>query len=190
MPEDPRKDAKDRFQAEVMPLLPMLYRTALMLTHHEQAAEDLVQEAMLRAYRHIETFRPGTHMKAWLMTILRRAHIDGYRREKARVSPGSLEAIEHDPPATPSVQPEAWDGKSPEVLLDQVDDDALDAALRALPETMRWVLLLVDVEQLSIDEAAAVLDVPAGTIKSRASRGRAALRDRLGPVARERGWVA
>ena len=190
MDDAPEKEAIACFNTQALPLLPALYRTALMLTHNEENAEDLVQETMLRAYRRIETFQPGTQMKPWLMTILRRLHIDRYRREKARIKADSLESIgidlaDHRP--TPDT---AWDGLDPDELMGKIDDQTLGKALRSLPEQMRWALLLVDVEQLSFDEAAAILETPIGTLKSRASRGRTALRDLLEPIARERGWVA
>lgn len=190
MNEAPDKEAIACFNTQVLPLLPALYRTALMLTHHEQSAEDLVQETMLRAYRHIETFESGTRMKPWLMTILRRLHIDHYRRDKVRIEAGSLDSIGIDPADDRAVSDSAWDGIDPDELMEKVDDQTLGKALRSLPEQMRWALLLIDVEQLSLDEAAAILEVPIGTLKSRTSRGRSALRDLLEPVARERGWLA
>jgi len=189
MPDAASKDAIDHFQAQAMPLLPALYRTALMLTHHQQNAEDLVQQTMLRAFRRIETFQPGTNMKAWLLTILRRLHIDQHRHNQSRIATDSLDTIGIDPAAAPEAGNDAWDGIDPEQLMQQIDDPTLAQALRSLSEPMRWVLLLVDVEQLSIHEAAAVLDVPEGTVKSRASRARAALRESIEPIARERGWL-
>jgi len=189
-PTQPPDKGGDRFRDEAWPLLPSLLRVARLLTHDEHAAEDLVQETMMRAYRHIETFQPGTHMKAWLMTILRRTHVDRHRQSSRRVEAGSLDAIAHEP-AAPSAAPEptgAW--TNPDELLGRFDDGAIESALRGLPEPMRWVLLLVDVERMSVAEAAEALDVPAGTVKSRASRARSQLRDALLPVAEARGWVA
>jgi len=161
-----------------------------MLTHDEHAAEALVQDTMMRAYRHIETFQPGTHMRAWLMTILRRTHIDRHRRDARRLDAGSLDAMGHDPVNQPS-PPEPTDAwTSAEELLERIDDPTLEAALRGLPEPMRSVLLLVDVEQMTVAEAAEALGVPPGTVKSRASRARRRLRDDLLPIAESRGWIA
>lgn len=147
----------------------------------------------MRAIKHIASYRPGTNMKAWLMTILRRTHIDLHRRESRRVStvafePSDLEAIAPAPPETgPASQDTAW--SEPDELLARFDDESIENALRELPDAMRWVLLLVDVEQMSVAEAAEVLDVPVGTVKSRASRARTRLRTLLYPLALERGWL-
>jgi RNA polymerase sigma-70 factor (ECF subfamily) len=186
--EQPRNLAT--FKAEAWPLLPSLLRVALVLTRDRDRAEDLVQETMMRAYRHIASYRPGTNMKAWLMTILRRTHIDLHRRDARRVStvafdPSDLEAIA--PAPEPAETDTAW--SDPDELLARFDDESIEDALRELPDAMRWVLLLVDVEQMSIAEAAAALDVPEGTVKSRASRARTRLRELLHPVAQQRGWL-
>lgn len=181
------------FKAEAWPLLPSLLRVARVLTRDPDRAEDLVQETMMRACRHMASYRRGTHMKAWLMTILRRTHIDLHRRESRRVStvgfdPSDLEAAFAAPAAGPSEQNADW--SEPDELLARFDDESMEEALRELPAAMRWVLLLVDVEQMSVADAALALQVPEGTVKSRASRARTRLRERLEPVARRRGWLA
>lgn len=181
-------EMKQRFSDDVLPLLGPLLRVAQLLTHNNHAAEDLVQESIMRAYRHIQTFEQGTNLKAWLMTILRRTHIDLYRRDKRSVATDPLDAMDHEPPA-PTVASDDGAWTNPNELLSRFDDDAIADALRELPEAMRWTLLLVDVEQMSMTEAAAVLDVAEGTIKSRASRARAALRSALLPEAIRRGWT-
>ncbi|MEZ6190725.1 MAG: RNA polymerase sigma factor [Phycisphaerales bacterium] len=188
--DEPQADALARFREEAWPNLPALLRVAIILTGDTHQAEDLVQEAMMRAYRHIETFDAGTNMKAWLMTILRRVHIDLYRKASRSVESGSLEAMAHNPAAPLDTQADdvaAW--TEPDELLGRFSDQEIEDALRALPDAMRWVLLLVDVEQMSVDEAARTLDVAPGTIKSRASRARALLRERLLPLAQRRGWI-
>jgi len=130
-------------------------------------------------------------MKAWLMTILRRVHIDLYRKESRTIEAGSLDAMAHEPePPAPdmSIEHASWD--NPDELLDRFGDEQIEGALRGLPEAMRWVLLMVDVEQMSVNEAAETLGVAPGTIKSRASRARAQLRSFLLPLAQEKGWAA
>lgn len=178
-----------RFKDEAFPLLPALLRTARILTRHEQQAEDLVQETMLRAYKSADSYEPGTNMKAWLMTIMRRTHIDIHRKAARRLQPTSLDALPIEPADESAAEShdEAW--SDPEQLLARFDDQDIEQALRDLPENMRWVLLLVDVNQSSIAEAAEVLGVAEGTIKSRASRARQKLRSLLMPVAQERGWL-
>lgn len=186
--ESSSNEASRAFRDEAWPLLPSLLRVARMLTHDEHSAEDLVQETMMRAFRHIGSFQPGTNMKAWLMTILRRTHVDLYRRASRSVEAGSLDALAFEPAGGQAASEEVvW--PEPEAILERFDDETIESALRELPEPMRWVLLLVDVEQLSIEEAAKTLEVAPGTVKSRASRARARLREHLQPLAIQRGWV-
>ncbi|MAE60705.1 MAG: RNA polymerase [Planctomycetaceae bacterium] len=182
-------DPTQRFSAEAWPLLPNLLRVARVLTRDIHQAEDLVQETMLRAVRHIQSFQEGTNLKAWLMTILRHTHIDLHRHDARRPSADSLDAIDHDPPgAAGPADDDAW--TNPDDLLARFDDDDIENALRSLPDPMRWTLLLIDVEQMPVADAAEALDVPEGTIKSRASRARTQLRSQLLPHARQRGWIS
>lgn len=184
------RDQQERAKQVVWPLLPALLRTAQYLTHHQQEAEDLAQETAIKAMRHIDSFKPGTDAKAWLMTILRRTHIDTIRTSARRPKTLSLDGGEQpiDPPAPEQVteQPTVNDLQS---LLARFDDDQMIDAIKTLSDDIRWTVLLVDVEQLNHAGAAAVLGVPEGTIKSRVHRGRRMLRDRLMHTARARGWV-
>jgi RNA polymerase sigma-70 factor, ECF subfamily len=182
-----------RFERLAWPCLPMLMRAAMCLTHRFHEAEDLVQETMIKAVRAIDRFKEGTDVKAWLLTIQRRAFIDRYRAARNERGQHSLDDEATPEPAAADTAEvgeldEHWD--QPEQLLDRFDDDQVIEALRSLPQEIRWTLLLVDVQEMDQAEAAQVLGVPVGTIKSRAHRGRAMLRDKLWALARQRGWVA
>lgn len=182
-----------RFKRLAWPYLPVLLRMALYLTRRDAEAEDLVQETMLKAMRFIDSYQDGTDIRAWLMTILRRTRIDMLRANRRHADEVSLDAagdLHLASDAEPS--PDRFDHRcqNPEELLDRFEDATVIEALKTLPEEIRWTLLLVDIEQLDQATAARVLDVPVGTIKSRASRGRHMLRDRLSVVAQQRGWVA
>jgi DNA-directed RNA polymerase specialized sigma24 family protein len=116
------------------------------------------------------------------MTIMRRTHIDLYRADRKHRDVVSLDAAEGLRITLPDEREagaydDRWD--NPEEILERFADDVVVLALKTLPEEIRWTLLLVDVEQLDHADAASVLGVPVGTIKSRAHRGRAMLRDRL-----------
>jgi RNA polymerase sigma-70 factor, ECF subfamily len=190
MPQPPRPPQKERFERLAWPCLPVLLRTARYLTRDSHRAEDLVQETMLKAYRAMESFADGTDIRAWLLTILRRTHLDNVRAEQRR---GPAVSLEQAPPVEAEAEDDAgrhdqqWD--NPGELMECFADQEVIDALKELPEDIRWTLLLVDVEQLDQAVAAQVLDVPVGTVKSRAHRGRKMLRDRLFDVARRHGWA-
>jgi RNA polymerase sigma-70 factor (ECF subfamily) len=172
----------------------MLMRTAISLMPgpgKTAEAEDLVQETLLKAFKSIDRLEPGSHPRAWLLTMLRRTWIDRWRKRERRPDG---KAADLDSVAEPAVEAQAGDHDEdwtdPESLLSRFGDQDIIKALQLLPEAYRWALLLVDVQGLSVDEAAETLDVAPGTIKSRLHRGRATLRDHLHGYATERGWIS
>jgi RNA polymerase sigma-70 factor, ECF subfamily len=184
---------RQRFARIVRPHLALLLRTAGYLTGDAHAAEDLAQETAMRALRFIDGFTEGTDARAWLLTILRRTHVDLHRRGRRHARMLSLEA---EGAAAAAIEPEEADvgvhdadWSRPAELMERFGDAEVIAALKRLPEAVRWTLLLVDVEQMDHRDAAAVLEVAEGTVKSRAHRGRAMLRDLLFELARRRGWI-
>ena len=158
-------DREQRFEAEAIPHLRALYGTAYRMTRNAHDAEDLVQETFLRAYRGFDRFEPGTNIRAWLFTILHRARTDAFRR--AGRSPQTTELIGDGPAVAPSPDALATGGEE------------VERALAGLPEVFRSAVILRDVEELSYDEIARVLEVPIGTVMSRIHRGRALLRAAL-----------
>ena len=130
----------------------------------------------------------GTELKSWLLAILRNAWKDRLRATHSEVG---MEALTEDPESGPA---HTADGDAfrtaPQQLLEAFSDQEIIDALQQLPEDIRWTLLLVDVEGLGVQEAAEVLRVPSGTIKSRAHRGRRMLRAALLPLARDRRLIA
>ena len=180
-----------RFRRLAWPLMSVVLRTAECLTRSRDQAEDLAQETMLKAARAIDSYQDGTDMRSWLLTIMRRTHIDWLRTRRHRPTHLSLNAEELDVLSQEDQQPGRFDEQweEPEELMERFDDETVIDALRVLPDEIRWTLLLVDIEQMEQVEAAKVLGVPVGTIKSRTHRGRAMLRDRLYEHAVHRGWV-
>lgn len=181
----------ERFERQAIPLLPVLLRAAQFMTHRQDQAEDLVQETMIKAMRAIDQFDSVSDMKPWLLTIQRRTFIDLYRSRKQERAQRSLEDEKIPEPAAGDEKFGAFDDQwhEPEQLLNRFEDEQVIEAMRSLPEDIRWTLLLVDVEQLDHPQAANMLEVPVGTIKSRAHRGRGMLRDKLYSLAKQRGWV-
>lgn len=179
------EDATRRFYAVVWPHAAQVLRSARHLVSNPAEADDIAQETMIKAFKAIDSFQEGTDVRAWLMTILRNTRIDHIRAGAASSRNVSLEQLGADPAddATDSSDDDpAWE--SPEELLESFSDQQVIDALRKLPEEIRWTLMLVDVEGMDHQDAASVLNVPVGTVKSRAFRGRAMLRKALLPLAK------
>ena len=161
--------ATDAFTADALALIDTLYGTAIRLTRHPDAAQDLVQDTYLKAFRARDRFAAGTNLKAWLFTILHNTWRNR-RRDLAR------SRVDFD---SETVE-QAEDGlsafvtfESPETLLMRASFDAeLKTALETLPETFREAVWLRDVEELTYQEIADALGIPIGTVMSRISRGR------------------
>lgn len=157
------------FREQSLGHLDALYNFALRLTRSQAAADDLVQETYLRAFRFAHRFEPGTHLRAWLFQILRNTFVTFYRRNaRQSLVPDSAGA---DEPA---------DGAGTELpdapMATSVD---LERALADLPDEFRSVLLLADLEGFALAEIAHIMDTPVGTVKSRLFRARRLLRGRL-----------
>ncbi len=170
-------DRAQAFREYVEPEIEVMLRVAQSLTGNRADAEDVVQEALLRAFRAVDRF-DGRHPRAWLLTILRNTHHNSRRRQ--RPDPiGDWDVVRHSRPAFgAALQPSAEDA----VLASTLDAE-LHRAVAELDPRFREALVLVDVHQLSYAEAAAVLGVPIGTVMSRLSRARDRVRRRLGPAA-------
>ena len=180
--------AERRFYETLWPHMPVVLRTAKILCGRRSAdAEDLAQETMLKAYRSIDQFQPGTDARAWLLTILRHARVDRIRGAASSAGTLSLEEMGQERAGRAEAAEADWRmvAENPEALLAEFTDAEMIHALARLPEEIRWTLLLVDVEGMDHKEAAGVLDVPVGTVKSRAHRGRMMLRQELLPLARQ-----
>jgi len=185
-PEDPA--LKDRFESEVLPILPNLYGSALRLTRNPQDAEDLVQETYLRAYRGFAGFQEGTNLRAWMYRILTNTFINAYRKKQREPVTVQDDDIEdwylYDRLGGSSVEASAESE-----VLERLPDEDVQRALEALPEGFRMAVLLADVEGFSYKEIAQIMDVPIGTVMSRLHRGRKALQKALWETVRERGLV-
>ncbi len=161
----------DAFNALVLRYQDMAYNLAYRLMGDRESAEDATQEAFISAYRNIRRFR-GSHFKAWLLRIVTNACYDELRRRKRRPT-ASLDALPSD--VLPSDH-----APSPENHAQRTElRDAIQDCIGSLPPRQRMVVVLIDVEGLDYREAAEVLGVPSGTVKSRLSRARAKLRDCL-----------
>jgi RNA polymerase sigma-70 factor (ECF subfamily) len=163
--EEDRAPWADAFAAAVAAEIPRLRRFARVLVKHSDAADELVQETLVRAIGAREQFQEGTNLRAWLFTILRHARAAAVRRAA------------RSPFLSPDTMPEAAISGGQEER--QAMRDVI-TAFRRLPPIHREALWVVVVEGLDYAEAAKVLGVPAGTLRSRLSRAREALRRGVG----------
>jgi len=160
------------FEQLAMPHFERLYNFACWLTQDRLEAEDLVQETYAKALKGFSSFQPGTNFRAWIYKILRNTFLTSRTGLKATATvPLDPEGEDEDLP-TVSETPES-------ILLQRSDGQVLQQAMEQLPVAYREVLLLCEVEEMSYQEIAAMLAIPIGTVMSRLSRARRALRDGL-----------
>ncbi len=179
-PEEKRK----MLESEALPLMHLVYSVARRMVGDEAKAEDLVQETFLRAFRSTDQYRLGTNCKAWLLTILRSVYIDSSRHMLARG--GTHEPLTADIFAQPERNEPVIDPKRFMSILDVMVDDDIRAAMLILPELYREAFVMVVIGELSYKEAANVLGVQEGTVKSRVFRACQTLKTKLWKYAVER----
>ncbi len=183
--------SKPGFEEEALPWLDAVYRFGLRLAAGDvDRANDLVQETFLRAYRHWETYTPGTGCRSWLFTICRNAFLRGEERRGRR--PEVLDAdLDYSVEAVASTNAlEEIRASDPErSFFDSFVDEEVLNAVERLPQEFREAVVLSDLEGMSYNEIATVMDVPVGTVKSRLYRGRRLLGKALYDYAAEMGYL-
>lgn len=166
-------DKRARFDAQVLPHLDAAYRFARWLTRSPADADDVVQEAILRAFRAFEGLR-GSDVKAWLLTIVRNCHATMIAQQQRR---GYVEMPEeHDARDGHAVISSAPDPETESIRRD--DERTFERLMSTLPDEHREVLVLREIEDMGYREIAEVTKVPIGTVMSRLARARAALKAR------------
>ncbi|MFQ5931677.1 MAG: sigma-70 family RNA polymerase sigma factor, partial [Nitrospiraceae bacterium] len=172
------KDKAREFEALCRGHLDLLYRFAYQEVGDRPTAEDLVQEACLKAYRALETFQPGTNYKAWLLKILKNCIVDHCRKASKEAATTGLDAMEDYSRELLQSHPPRF--ASPEAeLLSRFAAEELDQVMADLPPECRAVVTLRFVEELKYKEIAHILGCPLGTVMSRLYQGRQILRVRL-----------
>lgn len=171
---------RGEFEEEALVHAEQLYRIALRLTGSPQAAEDLVQDTYLRAFRSWQSYKPGTNLAAWLATIMRNANLDELRRQSRRPVQEPLDDdgdyYLYNRLAESSPQPQ-------DEVLARLSGNLIVSAVGDLPPNFREVVVLVDVGDFSYAEAADILGIPIGTVMSRLYRGRRLLKRALADTA-------
>jgi RNA polymerase sigma-70 factor (ECF subfamily) len=177
------------FADQAMEYAPQLFSAAMRMTRNTSDAEDLVQEAYLKAFRSFHTFQEGTNLRAWLFRILTNTYINKYRAKQRRFDETDLADVEdlylykrlgtfEDPTIGRSAE---------ESLMKMLPDSDVKQALESLPENFRMPVILADVEGFAYKEIAEMLDIPIGTVMSRLHRGRKAMQKALYDYAVENG---
>ena len=180
------KEEYDIFDNEFMPHIEALKTFAYHLAYDEEAANDLVQETYLKAFRFIDKYDKGTNAKAWLFKILKNAYINEYRKKSKRPTKVDFEDIVSYHDSEDSVLPGYLDLR--EELFDNMMGDEVTISINSLPIDFRTVLLLCDVEGFTYEEIAKIIDVPIGTVRSRLFRARNMLKDKLKTYAETKGY--
>ena len=186
---DHAREKRNLFAQLAMPHMDYIYTASLYLARNETEAEDLFQETYLRAYRFFHQFTPGTNCRAWLLTILHNAFRNRYRQKQRSGQVLDFDALapEHERRLAADAQGDAGDPET--AFFSELLDSEVESALKALPQEYRTTLLLVDVQELTYEEAAGVLGCPVGTVRSRLSRARRMMQAALKDYARERGYL-
>ena len=174
------------FETELMPQIDALYNFAYHLCYNEADANDLVQEAYLKAFKYIDKYKSGTNPKAWLFRIVKNAFINAYRKKSK--APKSVDMEEfitfHDTDEGSYVEHVNLETDFYHDLM----GDEVTAALNSLTVEFKTVILLCDVEGFSYDEIAEIIEIPVGTVRSRLFRARNALKEKLRSYAEEHGF--
>lgn len=166
-----------------------IYNSALRMTRNAEDAADLAQEALVKAYTSFHQFESGTNFRAWLFRILTNTYINQYRRRQRAPETIGLEeeavdravrAEGEEPSGTPQPEHEVFN---------DLPDEEVEAALDALPEPFRMVVVLCDLQRCSYEQIADMLEIPIGTVRSRLFRARRLLRQSLRHYARARGII-
>ncbi len=169
------------FEALALPLFDSLYNFAHWLTQRREDAEDLVQETFSKALKGFGSFQPGTNFRAWIFRILRNTFLTSRSGLAATATTLPLNEEEDEMVLKPSA-------RNPEsLLLERLEAENLQSAIAALPVAYREVLLLADVEEMSYQEIAETVGIPIGTVMSRLSRARRAVRETLQGSTRKQG---
>ena len=168
---------KAAFEHEVLPLIPDLQQFALKYTHNESEAEDLVQDSIIKAYNHFDSYQQGTNCKAWLFRILTNTFINRYRRrkrEKACINHITQLHGKSELNISPSSDIELASSYQNQIY---AFSDEMLQAFDSMPDNFRSIIILADIQEFTYKEISSLLHIPIGTVMSRLCRARQLLKN-------------
>ena len=178
--DNQRVKVETRFERLILPHLDAAYTLARYLINNPSDAEDVLQEALLRAVQYFNTLQHDTDARAWLLTIVRRECFTAWSRRDARMDSISLDSVSAEGRSRPELVDRA---ESPERAAERMLlRERIVNAVGQLPGQLREVVVLRELQQLSYEEIAVITESPIGTVMSRISRARARLADALREV--------
>jgi RNA polymerase sigma-70 factor, ECF subfamily len=188
-------ERKKQFEILIKECLKVMYRVALRLTKNDKDAEDLVSEAIVLAWKNFAHLKDKQKFKPWILKILTNTYISSYRHKRSHPDPIRLESNSADEEnenfslfealASPFL---LWQTNPEKMFINSLLKEDIIKALESLPDQYRIVVTLCELESQSYQEAAEILNLPIGTVRSRLFRGRSILQKRLWNWAKEKGY--
>ncbi|MCX6137590.1 MAG: sigma-70 family RNA polymerase sigma factor [Ignavibacteriales bacterium] len=183
-----RTSAKEAlFKKEMVPHMNLLYNYAIKTTGSTDDAKDLLQDTFLKAYRFIDKYEKGTNAKAWLFRIMKNSFINDYRK-----SSRAPDQVDYDEIAEyyDLVRERTGEGNDlRQQVFDNLLDDEVVKAMESLTEEFRTIIILSDLEGLTYEEIAEILNIPLGTVRSRLHRARKVMQKKLRAFAEKNGYI-
>lgn len=175
------------YHKEMIPHMSLLYNYALRLTNNEDDAKDLIQDTYLKAYRFIDKYEHDTNAKAWLFRILKNSFINNYRKN-SRI-PDQVEYTEVEEFVDLLKDQSAPTTDMRKDMYDNLLGDDVMRAIESLNEEFRTIIILSDIEEMTYEEIAEILEIPLGTVRSRLHRARKAMQEKLYTFAVKHGYI-
>lgn len=175
------------YQKEMVPHMTLLYNYALRLTGNEDDAKDLLQDTYLKAYRFIDKYQKETNAKAWLFRILKNSFINNYRKSTRTPDQVEYQEVEEYVDLLRDKNSPVSDLRHD--FYDNLLEDEVVSAMDSLTEEFRTIIILSDLEEMTYEEIADILEIPLGTVRSRLHRARKVMQEKLYSYAVNHGYI-
>lgn len=175
------------YHKEMVPHMTLLYNYALRLTGNEDDAKDLLQDTYLKAYRFIDKYQKETNAKAWLFRILKNSFINNYRKSTRTPDQVEYQEVEEYVDLLRDKNSPVSDLRHD--FYDNLLEDEVVSAMDSLTEEFRTIIILSDLEEMTYEEIADILEIPLGTVRSRLHRARKVMQEKLYSYAVNHGYI-